>query len=316
MASSTLVIYNPAAGRGRVQVQWSQVEQTLRDSGIDFDSVATRAPLDAMRLACDAPNKYAQVIGVGGDGTVNEIVNGVLQASGEEETIPIGLIPLGNGDDFAKVIPPETSIGGKPFDWQEAVQKIARGQTQLFDAGRIVGDNLRPGYGDGVHYFINGMDVGFGALAAQNLATTPKFLKGMAAYLGAILKTMIDYPSLHLRIQLDDLPPFEQSTTMTVITNGRCFGNGFWVCPNALVDDGLFDLMIAENVSRLTILRMIPKLMNGTHISEPIVRMVQAQRVVLESDAPLIVETDGEIPYLDAHRLALDILPKTVRVIV
>ncbi len=314
--SSTLVIYNPAAGRGRVQVQWSQVEQALRAAGIDFEAVATQAPLDAIRLARQAPTKFTQVIGVGGDGTIHEIVNGVLQACGENQTIPIGLIPLGNGDDFAKVIPPETSIGGKPFGWRVAVQKIARGHTQLFDVGRILGDSPRHGYGEGVHYFINGMDVGFGALAAQNFATTPKFLKGMSAYLGAILKTMINYPSLNLRIQLDDLPPFEQSTTMTVITNGRCFGNGFWVCPHAQVDDGFFDLMIAQSVSRLTILRMIPKLMNGTHIDEPIVRMAQARRVVLESDAPLVVETDGEIPYLDAHRLELDILPKKVRVIV
>jgi len=314
--ASTLIIYNPAAGRGRVQAQWSQVEQTLRASGIDFEAVATRAPLDGMLLAREAPNKYAQVIGVGGDGTIHEIVNGLLQASGENETIPMGLIPLGNGDDFAKVIPPEASIGGKPFDWQAAVQKIVVGQTQLFDAGRIEGDHLRPGYGDRVHYFINGMDVGFGALAAQYFATTPQFLKGMSAYLFAIMKTMIDYPSLQLRIQLDDLPPFDQSTTMTVITNGRCFGNGFWVCPDAQVDDGLFDLMVAQSVSRLTILRMIPKLMNGTHIHEPIVRMLRARRVVLESDAPLIVETDGEIPFLNTHRLALDILPKKVRVIV
>jgi len=314
--SSTLVIYNPIAGRGRVRVQWPQVEQTLRTSGIDFEAVPTRSPLDAMLLAREAPNKYAQVIGVGGDGTIHEIVNGLLQASGENETIPMGIIPLGNGDDFAKVIPPETSIGGKPFNWRTAVQKIARSQTQSVDAGRIVGDGLRPEIGNGAHYFINGMDVGFGALAARNLATTPKFLKGLSAYFAAILKTMIDYPSLHLRIQLDDLPPFDQSTTMTVVTNGRCFGNGFWVCPDARMDDGLFDLMVAQRVSRLTILRMIPKLMNGTHINEPIVRMYRARRVVIESDAPLVVETDGEIPYLNAHRLTLDILPKKVRLIV
>jgi diacylglycerol kinase (ATP) len=127
---------------------------------------------------------------------------------------------------------------------------------------------------------------------------------------------MIDYPVLHLRIQLDDLPPFDQSTTMTVITNGRCFGNGFWVCPDAQVDDGLFDLMVANSVSRFTILRMIPKLMKGTHVNEPIVRMYRAKRVVLESDAPLIVETDGEIPFLNTHHLIVDILPKKVRVIV
>ena len=313
---STLVIYNPIAGRGRVHTLWSQVEQTLRTTGVDFDTVATNGPLHAMHLAKEAPQKYSMVISVGGDGTIHEIVNGLLQASEEKETITLGLIPLGNGDDFAKVIPPEAPIGGKPFEWRAAVQKIGQGQTRLFDAGRMEGDHLRPEIGDGPHYFLNSMDVGFGALAAQNFTTTPKYLKGMSAYLAAIFKTLIDYPTLHLRIQLDDQPPFEQSTTMTAITNGRCFGNGFWVCPDARADDGLFDLMVAQNVSRFTILRMIPKFMQGTHVNEPVLRMYRARRVVLESEAPLVVEADGEIPYLETHRLELDILPKKVRLIV
>ena len=82
---SMLVIYNPAAGRGRVQAEWAQVEHSLRDAGVDFDAVATSAPLDAMRLAREAPRKYTTVISVGGDGTLHEIVNGLLQASGEQE---------------------------------------------------------------------------------------------------------------------------------------------------------------------------------------------------------------------------------------
>ena len=269
-----------------------------------------------MALAREAPSKYSLVVGVGGDGTVHEIVNGLLRASGENETIAMGIIPLGNGDDFAKMIPPEAPIGGKPFGWRAAVQKIARGHTQLFDAGRMVGDHLRPELGAGAHYFMNGMDVGFGALAAQNFRTTPKFLKGISAYLAAVIKTMIDYPSLQLRIQLDDQPPFEQSTTMTAITNGRCFGNGFWVCPDAQADDGLFDLVVGEAVSRLTILRLIPKFMQGTHMNEPVLRMVRARRVVLELQASLIVEVDGEFPYLETRHLEVEILPKKVRVIV
>jgi diacylglycerol kinase family enzyme len=163
---------------------------------------------------------------------------------------------------------------------------------------------------------MNSMDVGFGALGSHNYRNVPSFLTGFSAYLAAVLKTMIDYPTLHLRIQLDDQPPFEQSTTMTAVMNGRCFGNGFWVCPDARADDGLLDVLVAQAVSRLTILRLIPKIMRGTHTREPVLRLVQARRVLIESREPLVVEADGEFPYTQARRLQVDILPKVLRVII
>ena len=187
--SKTLVIYNPVAGRGRVQAQWPQVEQALRAAGLDFDAVPTGAPGDAFRLAREAPPKYSLVVSVGGDGTIHEIVNGLLAASGENETIPLAIIPLGLGDDFAKIIPPETRVGGRPFDWRSAVEKIPRGQTQLFDVGRMTGDHLRPGLAEGPHYFMNGMDVGFGAHALVNLATIPPFFKGFFRNWGTRIRT-------------------------------------------------------------------------------------------------------------------------------
>jgi diacylglycerol kinase (ATP) len=311
-----LVIYNPIAGRGRVRAEWPAVERALRQAGVSFEAVATTAPLEAVSFARNAVGKYTGLIGVGGDGTIHEIVNGLMQASGEHETIPMGVVPLGTGDDFAKVLPPEAPIGGKPFDWRVAVTKIAEGKTRLFDVGCMRGDHSRFEPEGAAHYFANGMDVGFGAHAAVNFTTIPKALKGMSAYLAAVLKTMIRYPRLHLRVKLDDLPPFEQATAMTAITNGRCFGNGFWVCPEAKADDGLFDLMIGEAVGRLTILGLIPKLWKGTHVNEPVIRMYRARRVTLESEEPLIVEADGEIPYLETHCLEIDILPKKLRVFV
>jgi diacylglycerol kinase (ATP) len=309
-----LVICNPAAGRGRAGVEWLSVAEALRQAGVSFEAVATTAPLEAVGLARRAADKHTGVIGVGGDGTIHEIVNGLMQASGEQETIPVGVVPLGNGDDFAKMLPPEAPIGGKALEWRVAVAKIAEGKTRLFDVGRMRGDHARFEPEGAAHYFANGMDVGFGAHAAMNFTTVPKALKGMSAYLAAVLKTMIHYPKLHLRVQLDDLPPFEQATTMTAITNGRCFGNGFWVCPQAKADDGLFDLIVGEAVGRLTILGLIPKLWKGTHVNEPVLRMYRARHVTLESEEPLIVEADGEIPYIETHRLEMDILPKKLRV--
>jgi diacylglycerol kinase (ATP) len=312
----TLVIYNPNAGRGKVQTYWRQVEKALLDAGLVFDSVPTKGYADALHIARQAPQKYSTIISVGGDGTAHEIVNGLMRASNGLETIALGLVPMGNGDDFAKIIPPETEIGQRPFNWEEAVRKIARGQTRLFDVGMMSGDNLRHELSPGPHYFINSMDVGFGAHAARNYITVPPQITGVFAYLAAILKTMVRYPKLHLRIHLDDQPPIDKTTTITAVMNGRCFANSFWVAPNSRADDGLFDIMVTDAVSRPTILRVIPKLMKGQHLDEPILRMYRAQKVVLESDQPLLVEADGELPFLETHRLEVTNLHKKLRIIV
>ena len=311
-----LVIYNPIAGRGRVKKHWLEVQQGLIDAGIEFDVAATSAPLEAVTLAEKAATKYSTVIAVGGDGTVHEVVNGLLRASSEGETIALGVVPLGNGDDFAKMIPPQTTIGGKVFDWHIAIEKIAQGQTKLFDVGRMYGDQLRSKQDNKPQYFMNGMDIGFGAQAALNFTKVPSFLTGMAAYLAAIMKTLIDYRIPKVSIQIDDQKAFEQSTTMTAITNGRCFGSGFWVCPEAQVDDGLLDVMVTQSVGRLKILRLIPKIMKGTHVNEPILKNYRARRVVIKSQQPLVVEADGEIPYPQTRHLEVQILDKKLRVIV
>jgi len=291
---------------------WPEVEQALIEAGVEFDVVATAAPLEAVSLAEKAHTKYSAVIAVGGDGTVHEVVNGLLRASSEGETIPLGVIPLGNGDDFAKVIPPETPIGGKVFDWRVAVDKIAKGETKLFDVGRLTSS---PSDKD-PQYFMNGMDIGFGAQAALNFTTVPSFLTGMAAYLTAIMKTLIDYRIPKVSIQIDDQAPFEQSTTMTVVTNGRCFGSGFWVCPNAIVDDGLLNVMVADGIGRVQILNLIPKIMKGTHVNEPILKNFLAKRVVISADEEFVVEADGEVPYPQTTHLEVQVLEKKLRVIV
>ena len=242
----------------------------------------TSAPLEAMRLAYEAAGKYTLIVSVGGDGTLHEIVNGLLRLPQTRmKPQPWLSSRWAMGMTLPKMIPREAPVGGRTYGWRTAVEKIARGQTKLFDAGKLVIRNSDTQLG-GPQYFLNGMDVGFGAHAILNFSTNPKFLKGLPGYLAAILKTMLDYPALHLRIQIDDLPPFEQLASMLAITNGRCFGNGFWVCPQALADDGLFDLMLGDRISRFRILQLIPKFTKGTHLKEPEAHLYQARRVVLK----------------------------------
>lgn len=309
-----LVIVNPAAGRGRTQRLWPSVAQALRAAGVDFDVATTRAPNEALVLAERGARDYPVLIAAGGDGTVHEIVNGLLRAAADGAEAALGVLPLGSGDDFAKLIPPEAKVGGRAQAWQAAVAKIAGGETRRFDAGRIDAECA-----DGTQqnrYFANGMDVGFGAQGAANAAAMPRWLKGRAAYFGALAKTLLDYPRLRLRLSLDDAPTEICETTITAVMNGRCFGSSFWVCPGARPDDGLLDLMLAQALGRRAILGLVPRVMRGTHTAHPWVRMLRARRVTLESDAAMAVEADGELPFPAVRRVVVSVLPGALRVVV
>jgi diacylglycerol kinase (ATP) len=222
------------------------------------------------------------------------VVNGLMHAA---SGAALGVIPMGSGDDFAKLLPPA-----------HPVERLARRSLRRLDAGRITAD--------GVRYFGNGMDVGFGAHAARNVALVPRFLTGLGTYLGALAITLVRYPALRLRLQLDDQPPFEQASAMTAVMNGRCFGGSFRVTPEASPEDGLLDLLVAEQVGRARILALVPKLMRGTHCGEPDLRLLRARLVVIESDDPLVVEADGEIVFERARRLEIEVLPGALPVLV
>ncbi|KPK08804.1 MAG: diacylglycerol kinase [Betaproteobacteria bacterium SG8_39] len=308
-----LVIVNPAAGRGRARRLWPAAERALRAAGVDFDVARTRAPHEAAALAERGARDYAAVIAAGGDGTVHEVVNGLLRATQEDAAAALGVIPLGSGDDFAKLIPPQLHRGGRPPDWRTAVATIARGTTRRFDAGQIEaqavdGTTLR-------RYFANGMDVGFGAQGAANAAAMPGWLKGRAAYFGALAKTLIDYPRLRLMLRFDDAPAEVCEATIAAVMNGPCFGSSFWVCPDARPDDGLLDVMLAEALGRVAILRLVPRVMRGSHTTHPRVRMRRVRRMVLESEMPMALEADGELPFPPVRRAAVSVLPGALSVL-
>lgn len=288
-----LVILNPVAGRGRVRREWPRMAERLRAAGIAFEIAETKAPGDGIELAERAAQDYHAVIAAGGDGTVHEVANGLLRAGGGAA---LGVLPLGSGDDFIKMLPP-----GDP------VERIVRGTPRAFDAGRIVAGATR--------YFANGMDIGFGAHASRNVRKVPRPFTGLGAYLGALILTLVRYPKLEVSLQLDGGEPFSQTTAMTAVMNGRAFGGSFHVCPEARADDGELDLLIADGVGRLEILGLVPRIMRGAHAGDPRLKLLRARSVLIESDAPLLVEADGEIAFEDARRLEIEVLPGALRVL-
>lgn len=314
--SKTLVILNPISGHGNGEKAWRQIQAALRVGGLDFDLARTTAPRSAVTLAENAKRSgYETLISVGGDGTVNEIVNGMMRASQGEVTGTLGIISIGSGNDFVKSFAPQLGVAptGKHADWRPGVVRVLAGKTRVVDVGRVNVDDLTS-HGDAItHYFVNCMDTGFGATVARH-AHDFWFLQGTPMYLAAVFKTLVRYTVPRVRVDLDDAH-LEQTSTMIAVANGRCIGGGFWVAPNARNDDGLFDVMIAEGLGRIGILELLPKVMQGTHIYDPRVKYIQSSRVVIESPDTLVIESDGEIPFSGTRRAEIEILPQRLCVL-
>jgi len=313
---NTLVMLNSAAGRGRAGALWPELDRALGAAGVDFDVARTTSPAEAVAMAANAGDRYTTVVAIGGDGTLHTVVNGLLRGSREGETLALGVVPLGSGDDFAKVLPPMAPVGGQAYDWRAAVQKIARGQARLFDAGRLVADGPRAAPGDGPLYFINSVDVGFGETVARKVAEVPKFLTGQLMYLAAIFKTLADYNSPWISLQMDDLPLIEGTSTMTAIGNGRSFGGGFWFVPEALPDDGLFDVLALPALSRLGCLSFVPTMSKASHVKDLRARFFKARRIVIDSPQPIGIAVDGDLPFTGARHIEIDVLEKKLKILV
>lgn len=297
---SAKLICNPTAGRGRAGRLLSDVRAFLKSQGIHSDVASTRTAREATTLAAEASHAgFPLVIAMGGDGTLQEVgeglVNARTRANGDVEATRLGVIPLGTGNDFAKMLATTT-------DWRTACTRIANGKTRRVDVGRING-----------RIFLNNVGIGFDAqvgIEAQKI----QWLRGQAVYLAALARNMLlSYRTPEVSIHLDG-EQVKQSITLLTIGNGRCSGGGFWLTPHAEVDDGFFDICLVRGLSKLRMLALVPKAMQGTHITAEPVHMTRARQVTITSADPLPVHADGEILYTDAHELRVELLPAALDV--
>lgn len=287
-----LVIFNPAAGRGVAAGYRSTVEHQLARSGLAFDFVATSAPGDAERLAQTAHTQgYGAVVAAGGDGTINEIVNGLRHSA-----LPLGLIPLGTGNDLAKM------IGLRPNDSATAIARLRLAQPCAIDFGLA---NNRA--------FVNGMGIGFDAAIAVE-AHKPSRLKGNLVYLQALLTTFRHYQAPVITATFNGHTT-QRPRLLVAIGNGRCQGGGFWITPEAQINDGLLDVCLIDRLSPSELLRHLPKVLRGSHTKLRQVTMARTTHLQIDSATPLPVHLDGEILGTDLHHLTISIQAGALRVL-
>jgi diacylglycerol kinase (ATP) len=298
----TTVILNPTAGRGAGTQLSPKIESYLRDQGLAFELATTRAPGHAVLLAREAVARgHHRLLAVGGDGTFNEVLNGLMQAGGTPDEVALGVVPIGTGNDMAYG-------AGLPLEWQEACNVITQGSTRVLDVGHVQCEN------DEALYFGNGVGIGFDAIV--NIESRKlKRLRGFLLYFVALMKTLIAYYNAPVvTIHVDDVA-MVQSSLMISIMNGRRFGGGFYMTPEALMDDGLFDVCVTGKVARFKMIGFVPRFMRGTHITDRRVTLTQGRRISVAIDTPWAAHVDGEIYGVGARQLEVELIPQRLRIL-
>ncbi len=304
----TCIILNPWAGRGAAGQRQPELEAALRAAGVSFDLVQTHARGGATELTYQALDRgYECVAAVGGDGTINEVVNGLMGGQarlGREAAL--GIVPLGTGSDFVKVLD-----GVEPNDLAGAARRLAVGRTRPVDVGLITVESPA---GEERRHFINGLGMGLDAqVAVESLKLTG--LKGFAVYLMAIIRALTAYKAHVMSVRFDDYE-VRRRLLFASVAGGRSQGGGFLMTPDSQIDDGLLDLCIVEKLRLDQIIRYLPKLMEGTHTGLREVTMGRARTVEVTCQNGIPVATDGEVVATGATRVRVEILPAALRLVV
>lgn len=264
------ILYNPAAGRGRARHHVDEAERCLRREGAEVVHLESRSRdhmIDlAGRVSRDA---FDRVVVVGGDGTVH------LALRELDLEVPMAVIPLGSGDDFAKTL-------GIPRNVSDACRVAVHGRIREIDVAEANG--LR---------YLGVAGVGFDSLVAAE-ANRVKFVGGSAVYLYSIFKVLPAFEPIRMSITVDG-DTFTEDVMFAVVGNTHRYGGGIKIAPAAVVDDGLLDLYLVTKCSKWDLIRTLPRGYTGSHVTSPFVRHVRGTVFRIETDVPFELNADGEL---------------------
>jgi YegS/Rv2252/BmrU family lipid kinase len=297
------LIFNPHADRGRAWDIASSLQAIIAGRD-EFDWASTEFPGHATALARQAALDGFQVVAaLGGDGTVHEVVNGLMSVPTEGRPL-LAAVPIGSGNDFCHNV-------GVPAGHEQAMQRILHGEPHPIDVGRVTDGSGRTEYWD------NTLGIGFDATVTIYSYQITR-LQGFVMYLSAVIQTILrNHDAPRMRIETDQ-ETIDEPMLMVTVCNGPREGGGFQVAPGAQLDDGIFNYAMIAKVSRAMMFRLIPEVMNGTHGRFRQVRLGQCRRLQLTSERPVTIHTDGEVFAgftSQVTQLNVEILPGAVQVI-
>lgn len=297
------IIVNPAAGAGKSARRWPRVRALLKSLGLRFEHRLTEAPGHAVELAREAAGDGCEyVVAVGGDGTVNEVVNGLHRAAALPATV-LGIIGTGTGGDYLRSMDVSRRF-------PDACQRLLKPEPRRVDLGMVAyGSNG----GRDERCFVNFSGIGFDAEMVRATKTHFKRLGGLPSYLLGLLTTFAVYRNRRISLKLDG--ETETRKICTVVAGiGRYGGGGMMTTPDASLDDGLFDVLIIDDIGKLELLKALPTIYRGTHLNHPKVTVKRARRVEIITETVTALQADGEL--LGETPATFRVLPGALRIAV
>lgn len=299
------VIINPNAGKGKGQKDWPMISSLMHEAGLSYEAVFTTGMHDAIHLTQEAIRRgWRKFVVVGGDGTINETVNGLLgQQEVEVSKMLLGIIPVGTGNDWGRMF-------GIPSSYAKAVETLRRQRIFLQDAGVVRYEQEGKQH---QRYFINIAGLGFDAVVVQRANLRKAQGKsGVMVYIRALFTTLASYRHTHTTLDLDGHLFTDHIFTIS-IGIGRYSGGGMIQTPHAIADDGWFDVTIIRKIGRLDIISHLGMLFNGRLPEHPKVTTCRAKKILIDSEPEIHLEVDGES--LGHSPIEMEILNKKVAVV-
>jgi diacylglycerol kinase (ATP) len=276
LGAPVVVVANPTAGRGKAGRLIGKVDARLHALGVAHEIRVSESAEDLEELARTCANEGAEIVAVlGGDGSVNAVVNGLVDSGAKAA---LAVLPAGTGDDFAK------AIGPKKLD--DAAALLANPEIRDIDVVRVAA-------GSTTRYYVNIAGAGFDSEVNETANSMTRTLGATGTYVVAVLKTLRRFAPAHYEIEVDG----ERITTdamLVVVGNSRSYGGGMRVFPDAKIDDGLLEICVVHALSTSAFLRAFPRVFRGTHVGHPKVTMLRGTRVTVEANRRIQVYADGE----------------------
>ncbi len=284
------LILNPMAGRGRGKKVESLLVEQLRSNLGPGDLFITRYPNHAREIAQKIKNDYEIIVAAGGDGTVHEVVNGMMNGKAV-----LAVVPIGSGNDFTKML-------NMPKEIPESVKVIARNQRLRIDIGKV-----------GEEYFPNGLGIGFDAWVVQESQKIKK-LRGFLIYLYSVLKTTFKYRNQRITLHANGKTE-ERDIFLIAVGNGKAMGGGFFLTPEAQIADGELDVCIIHALTKREVFLNLPKAINGAHGEMPQVEMFRTRELFIETPTGIAAHADGELLGMNLKEIRVSLLPRALEVI-
>jgi diacylglycerol kinase (ATP) len=301
------VIINPAAGSGRAGKRWPEFEAEIARHGYDVQPNFTSGPDDATRLARQLALGGARtIVCVGGDGTANEIINGMIDdGQPVNRATRLALIPCGTGKDLGR------TLGTR--DVESMLRALADGATALMDVGRVTYQDALTGETVS-RLFANVADAGLGAATAERINRSSKALGGFVSYFSGAVRSIVAFKPWEIAVEVDGAPIYDGSAGMVVFANGRYFAGGMKIAPEASICDGLLDIFVLEGVGKRTLLTsLLPRVYRGRHVGQPGVVHLRGSKATVTCATGMLLEVDGE--QVGRTPVTVDVVPGALRVV-